>query len=116
MVASASNLRVREGAGGGASHKQSADQPLGREHLAHLGEHLAWHGALSADVIVGPDGPMFIDINPRLVEPANARRAGVDLVGALLEAALGRAPVPQPVGLVGVATHQLLLAVLAPPS
>ena len=69
LVASASNLRVREGAGGGASHKRSADQPHVREHLAHLGEHLAWHGALSADVIVGPDGPMFIDINPRWSSP-----------------------------------------------
>ena len=112
LVASASNVRLREGAGGGASHKRSADQPLVREHLARLGEHLSWHGALSADVIIGPDGPMFIDINPRLVEPANARRAGVDLVGTLLEVALGRAPAPQPVGRVDVATHQLLLAVL----
>ena len=46
------------------------------------------------------------------MEPANARRAGVDLVDALLNVALGRTPVPQPVGRVGVATHQLLLAVL----
>ena len=112
LVASASNLRVREGAGGGASHKRSVDQPLVREHLAQLGRLLMWHGALSADVLIGSDGPKFIDINPRLVEPANARQAGVDLVGALLEVALDRAPAPQPLGRVDVATHQLLLAVL----
>ena len=77
-VASAVNLRVREGANGGASHKRSVDLPLVREYLAQLGAHLGWHGALSADVILGADSPAFIDINPRLVEPANAARAGVN--------------------------------------
>ena len=66
----------------------------------------------SADVILGADGPFFIDINPRLVEPGNARRAGVDMVDALLATALGREPVAQPLGRIDVATHQLLLAVL----
>ncbi len=112
LVASAANLRLREGVSGGASHKRSVDLPLVREHLAHLGAHLRWHGALSADVILGADGPSFIDINPRLVEPGNARRAGVNLVDALLDVALDRNPAAQPVGQVDVATHQLLLAVL----
>jgi len=112
LVASAANLRLREGAGGGASHKRSVDLPLVRDHLAQLGEHLRWHGALSADVILGADGPLFIDINPRLVEPGNARRASVTLVDALLDVALDRTPESQPVGQADVATHQLLLAVL----
>ena len=51
-------------------------------------------------------------MNPRLVEPGNAWRAGVDLVGALVGVSLGSdvavAPPPRP----GVRTHQLLLAVL----
>ena len=111
-VASAANLRVREGVSGGASHKRSVDLPSVREHLERLGAHLLWHGALSADVILGADGPFFIDINPRLVEPGNARRAGVDMVDALLATALGREPVAQPLGRIDVATHQLLLAVL----
>ena len=64
--------RVREGAAGGASHKLGLDLPEAREHMAALGASLDWHGALSADVILGPDGPRFIDINPRLVEPVNA--------------------------------------------
>ncbi len=110
LVASAADLRMRKGAGGGASHKRSVDLPLVRTHLARLGQHLKWHGALSADVILGADGPLFIDINPRLVEPGNARLAGVDLVDAVLNVALGQTPVPRPVGRVGVATHQLLLA------
>ena len=112
LVASAANLRVREGASGGASHKRSVDLPVVREYLAQLGAHLRWHGALSADVILGAGGPTFIDINPRLVEPGNARRAGVALVDALIDVAFDRTPAPQPVGPAHVATHQLLLAVL----
>jgi hypothetical protein len=119
LVAFHACQRVREGASGGASHKLGLDLPEAREHMARLGAALDWHGALSADVIIGPDGPRFIDINPRLVEPANALASGVDLAGALVEVA--RAPArsgsvqslePQPTAVPGVRTHQLLLAVL----
>jgi glutathione synthase/RimK-type ligase-like ATP-grasp enzyme len=112
--------RVREGTSGGASQKLGLELPEAREHMARLGAALGWHGALSADVIIGPDGPRFIDINPRLVEPANALASGVDLTGALVEVA--RAPArpaarsgsvqPQPAAVPGARTHQLLLAVL----
>ena len=82
--------------------------------MAGLGAALGWHGALSADVIIGPDGPRFIDINPRLVEPVNALASGVDLAGALVEVARSRrSPVQlQPTAVPGARTHQLLLAVL----
>ena len=81
--------------------------------MAGLGAALGWHGALSADVIIGPDGPRFIDINPRLVEPVNALASGVDLAGALVEVARsGSSRVPQPAAVPGARTHQLLLAVL----
>jgi hypothetical protein len=46
------------------------------------------------------------------VEPANALRAGVDLVTPLIELASGATPQVQPPGRPGVLTHQLLLAVL----
>jgi predicted ATP-grasp superfamily ATP-dependent carboligase len=36
--------------------------------------------ALSLDLIVTDEGPLVIDVNPRLVEPMNALLAGVDLV------------------------------------
>ncbi|HEX3305052.1 MAG TPA: hypothetical protein VHS32_02270, partial [Streptosporangiaceae bacterium] len=120
LVAFHACQRVREGAAGGASHKLSLDLPEAREHMARLGAALDWHGALSADVIIGPDGPRFIDINPRLVEPVNALASGVDLAEALVEVA--RAPArssarpgsvrPQPAAVPGARTHQLLLAVL----
>jgi ATP-grasp domain len=104
--------RVREGAQGGASHKRGLRLPEAREHLARLGGDLGWHGALSADAILSPAGPVFIDINPRLVEPVNAMASGVDLVRALVEIARTGSTVPQPIGTPGVRTHQLLLAVL----
>jgi glutathione synthase/RimK-type ligase-like ATP-grasp enzyme len=104
--------RVREGVSGGASHKRGRSLPEVREMVAVLGRGLRWHGALSADVILGADGPRLIDVNPRLVEPVNAYLSGVDLVGALLEvAATGQAAI-QKAGRPGVETHQLLLGIL----
>ena len=113
LVAFHACQRIREGAAGGSSHKLGLDLPEAREHMAGLGAALGWHGALSADVIIGPDGPRFIDINPRLVEPVNALASGVDLAGALVEVARsGSSRIPQPAAAPGARTHQLLLAVL----
>jgi biotin carboxylase len=104
--------RVREGTGGGASHKRGISAPEVRAHTAVLGAALNWHGALSADVILTAEGPRFIDINPRLVEPANAFVSGVDLTGALVEVASSGTAARQPPGNPGARTHQTLLAIL----
>ncbi len=113
LVAFHACQRIREGAAGGSSHKLGLDLPEAREHMTGLGAALGWHGALSADVIIGSDGPRFIDINPRLVEPVNALASGVDLAGALVEVARsGSSRIPQPAAAPGARTHQLLLAVL----
>lgn len=112
LVAFHANLRVREGTSGGASHKRSIALPAVEDHLSVLGRQLEWHGALSADVIVTRSAPVFIDINPRLVEPGNARRAGVDLVQPMLDLAIGHRPTKQELGRPEVSTHQLLLALL----
>ena len=111
MVAFHTCQRVREGVGGGASHKRAVDLPEVRDHVAALGAALDWHGGLSADVILTADGPRFIDINPRLVEPVNAMLSGVDLAGALVATAVSH-PGVQPPGEAGTQTHQLLLAIL----
>jgi hypothetical protein len=106
------NLREREGASGGAAVKLSMTLPPVREDLVRLGGALDWHGALSLDAILTPEGPVYIDVNPRLVEPGNAARAGVDLANALLALSLGEDIEPIKPGASGVRTHQLLLAVL----
>ena len=112
LVAFHANLRIRAGHSGGAAVKESTDLLELRAPLAALGRALGWHGALSCDAIIGPDGPVVIDVNPRLVEPGNAWRSGVDLVGAMLSVAFGEPVGHLPDGRVGVRTHQLLLAVL----
>jgi glutathione synthase/RimK-type ligase-like ATP-grasp enzyme len=112
LVAAHANLRTRQGANGGASHKEGIGTDELRPYLVALGTALRWHGALSADVILTGGGPVIIDVNPRLVEPVNAWRSGVDLVGAMFDLALGRHPAPQPAGKAGVRTHQTVLAVL----
>jgi hypothetical protein len=107
--------RLRAGPRGhrGRGQPQARAAPAARaEHMAALGATLDWHGALSADMILGPEGPQFIDVNPRLVEPVNALASGVDLVRALMEVATSGTSRPQPDGQAGARTHQLLLAVL----
>jgi predicted ATP-grasp superfamily ATP-dependent carboligase len=106
--------QVAVGAGGGDAVKESVSRPGVRADLARIGAHLAWHGALSVDYIRSPgDGaPVYIDCNPRLVEPVNAALAGADLVGALLAVSLGERPAPIAEGRAGVRTHLGLQALL----
>ena len=112
LVAHHACLRLREGVGGGASLKESIALPGLADMLALLVAELDWHGALSMDLIVADGGPVIIDVNPRLVEPANALAAGVDLVAAMLDVA-GDAPAQErSSGGAGVRTRQTLLAIL----
>jgi predicted ATP-grasp superfamily ATP-dependent carboligase len=112
LIAIHASKRVREGIGGGAAVKTSIAIPEMTPHLQALVGALDWHGPISLDVILAEEGPVVIDVNPRLVEPMNAFRAGVDLVGAVLALALGQHPPVQPWGKPGVRTFQLLLAIL----
>lgn len=112
LVAFHAAVRRLEGASGGAALKESVHLPAVREQAAHLGRSLGWHGALSADVLLGPDGPVWIDVNPRLVEPGNALAAGLDLTAVMLELIDCRTPQPRPEGHHGVLTRQSLIAVL----
>jgi len=112
LIAFHANLRVREGLGGGASIKESVTLASMAEHVERLAHALHWHGPLSIDVIVTRDGPLAIDVNPRMVEPMNAYLSGVDLVAAALDLAQARRPARQPPGRAGVRSHQTLLAVL----
>ena len=89
--------------------------PASADLARPLGAALGWHGALAADVILSTQGPQFIDINPRLVEPVSAYLSGTDLVGTLVEVARRGTTPPRPSGTrdrQGVRTHQLLLALL----
>lgn len=63
------------------------------DDVAALGAHLGWHGALSGDAILAADGPVWIHVNPRLVEQVNAARAGVDLLAPVHADPLTAVPV-----------------------
>jgi predicted ATP-grasp superfamily ATP-dependent carboligase len=112
LVAHHACLRLREGVGGGASLKESIALPGLPDMLARLVAALDWHGALSMDLIVADGGPVIIDVNPRLVEPANALAAGVDLVAAMLDVAADAPAQERSSGSAGVRTRQTLLAIL----
>ena len=112
LVAHHACLRLREGVGGGASLKESVVLRGLADILARLVSRLDWHGGLSMDVIVTDDGPLIIDVNPRLVEPANALASGVDLVAAMLDVASDAPTQQRPTGQAGIRTHQTLLAIL----
>lgn len=112
LVAMHANRQIARGAGGGPARKESVLRPDVRAHLAQLGAHLAWHGALSVDYVRGAgDVPYYIDCNPRLVEPINALVAGLDLTGLLLRVSLGEAPQAAD-SRPGVRTHIAIQALL----
>ncbi len=112
LVAFAANERTREGANGSACAKTSIAVLGLRDELERLGDATQWHGALSVDAIVADGCAFIIDVNPRLVEPANAYAAGTDLVAALLGVAVGTVAQPEGPSHQGVRTHQLLLSIL----
>ena len=95
LIASHAYRQIARGGGGGTSIKESVSHPVVRGHLARIGEHLHWHGALSVDYIVDPASgtPYYFDCNPRLVEPMSAVFAGLDLVDVLLRVSRGETAV-----------------------
>jgi predicted ATP-grasp superfamily ATP-dependent carboligase len=105
--------QIAAGAGGGDAIKQSESRADVRAHLARIGEHLVWHGALSVDYVLADEvTPLLIDCNPRLVEPMSGYLAGVDLVGLLLQVSIGEIPAPLPRSQDGLRTHLAMQALL----
>ncbi len=105
--------QIAAGAGGGEAIKQSVRRPKLRADVAAIGGRLCWHGALSVDIIMPEAGAhLFIDCNPRLVEPMSAYLAGLDLVDLLLRISQGKIPGPAPDNREGVRTHLAMQALL----
>jgi predicted ATP-grasp superfamily ATP-dependent carboligase len=105
--------QVAAAAGGGDAIKVSVHRPMVRTHMVELGAALAWHGALSVDYILDERGtPLYIDANPRLVEPMNARLAGNDLAGLLAAVSLGHAAAPATESRAGARTHLTVQALV----
>lgn len=99
--------QVASGAGGGPARKLSTRSDEIRQDVATIGATLGWHGALSFDLIrpVTDARPLYIDCNPRLVEPMSAQLAGLDLVDLLLRLSLGEHPPAAAPSRDGVRSH-----------
>jgi hypothetical protein len=105
--------QIVAGAGGGEAIKQSVRRQGVRADIATIGERLGWHGALSVDIIMPEEGShLFIDCNPRLVEPMSAYLAGLDLVDLLLRVSQAKTPEPAPDSREDVRTHLAMQALL----
>ena len=85
MAAVHTTVRTGIGAGNSAAARKSVDFPLTRRHIQRIGEHLRWHGPITIDFIHRNGNPVYIECNPRMVEPANAERAGVNFPDLLVK-------------------------------
>jgi predicted ATP-grasp superfamily ATP-dependent carboligase len=103
------------GVGGMSTARISADHPLVREHVARIGKHLGWHGALFIDYFYDCDSkqPQYIECNPRIGETVNALLSGINLPQLLVQISHAESPPTAPPGRVGVRTHNLFMALVS---
>jgi hypothetical protein len=112
LVAAHTSSETAVGIGPSAAGRISVDHPFARQDIAKLGAHLNWHGGLTLDYLFRESNPLYIECNPRTVEPANAVAGGVDLPGLQLALSLGEHPDEAPAGRSGVRTHSSLAILL----
>jgi predicted ATP-grasp superfamily ATP-dependent carboligase len=103
------------GVGGSARARISAAHPVVIEHLALLGAHLHWHGALTLDYIWDADRnePQYIEANPRIGETLNATLSDLNLCEVLLQVGLGISISGPVTSREGLRTHSWLMTLLA---
>ncbi|WP_245516555.1 ATP-grasp domain-containing protein [Methylobacterium segetis] len=105
--------RLIEGGGGGAALKESVARPQVLADMARIGEALAWHGALSLEYFLDAgQRPLYIDGNPRLVEPMGAALSGLCLTDLLIGVSLGEAPAGVATSRPGIRTRLALQALI----
>ena len=112
LIAAHTSAQTAVGIGPSAAGRVSVRHTFSVRDVAMLGEHLNWHGGLTLDYLFGEHGYVYIECNPRTVEPANAVASGVDLPGLQLRLSLGEHPGPVPAGNEGIRTHSSLAILL----
>jgi len=107
--------QVLAGLGGGDIAKLSVSRPAVREYMERLGLDLQWHGALSMDYVFQEETrtPLFIDANPRLVEPMSGVLSGINLADVLVRISTGEPITIASPQKTEVRTHMLLMALLS---
>ncbi len=112
LVACHSSIQTAVGIGPSAAGRMSVNHPFAREDVAKVGKYLNWHGGITFDYLFQGSNRLYLECNPRTVEPANAAASGVDLPGLQLALSLGEHPVEAPPGNIGVYTHGSLAIIL----
>jgi hypothetical protein len=112
LVACHTSKQTAVGIGPSAASRRSVDHPFAREDVTKLGKYLNWHGGITLDYIYRGSDRLYIECNPRTVEPANAAASGVDLPGLQLALSLGEHPAEVPPGKTGIQTHSSLAVIL----
>src|SRR5204862_62425 len=84
------------------------------EHVARLGAHLGWQGALHSEYFHDrPNGTVsFMEANPRIGETVNATLSGVNLCEYLLRVSLDETLEPAAPPRTGVLTHAIMTSIL----
>jgi len=88
------------------------DHPFARHDVAVLGERLGWQGGLTLDYVFRGEDHVYIECNPRTVEPANAAASGVSLPELQLALSLGERLEGLRGGRPGMRTHGSLTILL----
>jgi hypothetical protein len=112
LVAAHTSAQTAIGIGSSAAGRVSVDHPFARRDVAMLGERLHWHGGLTLDYLYRGEEYVYIECNPRTVEPANAASSGVDLPDLQLRLSRGEHPDELVAGRPGVRTHSSLAILL----
>ena len=112
LVACHTSMQTAVGIGPSAAGRMSINHPSAREDIAKVGRYLAWHGGLTLDYLFRDKVQLYIECNPRTVEPANAAASGVDLPGLQLSLSCGAHPPEAAPGQRGVRTHGALAIIL----
>lgn len=112
LVACHSSAQTVVGFGQSAAGRISLRHAFAREDIKRVGEYLNWHGGITLDYLYRGSKRLYIECNPRTVEPANAAVSGVDLPGLQLALSLGEHPAEVSPGEVGVKTHSALAILL----
>lgn len=113
LLAVHSSIKIASGAGGSAAARLSIESEITKKHVEKLGSYLKWHGSLTLDFIRVHHQFYYIECNPRMVEPANAYKAGVNFPKMMIELSNGNCSQPDiSIGKAGVKTHSLLALII----
>lgn len=112
LVACHSSAQTAVGIGPSAAGRISVRHEFAREDVAKIGRYLNWHGGITLDYLFRGSRRLYLECNPRTVEPANAAASGVDLPGLQLALSLGEHPAEARPGKIGIRTHSSLAIIL----